>query len=71
MYKILFEINVIDSLRNQEVDFQIYINDFIERRKLSYDVSEMKYFLMSMFNIVGIYLDFVLKVLQSNYIFND
>lgn len=71
MYKILFEINVIDSLRNQEVDFQIYINDFIERRKLGYDVSEMKYFLMSMFNIVGIYLDFVLKVLQSNYIFND
>lgn len=71
MYKILFEINVIDSLRNQEVDFQIYINDFRERRKLGYDVSEMKYFLMSMFNIVGIYLDFVLKVLQSNYIFND
>lgn len=71
MYKILFEINVIDSLRNQEVDFQIYINDFIERRKLGYDVSEMKYFLMSMFNIVGIYLDFVLKVLLSNYIFND
>lgn len=71
MYKILFEINVIDSLRNQEVDFQIYINDFIEGRKLGYDVSEMKYFLMSMFNIVGIYLDFVLKVLQSNYIFND
>lgn len=71
MYKILFEINVIDSLRNQEVDFQIYINDFIERRKLGYGVSEMKYFLMSMFNIVGIYLDFVLKVLQSNYIFND
>lgn len=71
MYKILFEINVIDSLRNQEVDFQIYINDFIERRKLGYDVNEMKYFLMSMFNIVGIYLDFVLKVLQSNYIFND
>lgn len=71
MYKILFEINVIDSLRNQEVDFQIYINDFIERRKLGYDVNEMKYFLMSMFNIVGIYLDFVLKVLLSNYIFND
>lgn len=71
MYKILFEINVIDNLRNQEVDFQIYINDFIERRKLGYDVNEMKYFLMSMFNIVGIYLDFVLKVLLSNYIFND